>query len=102
MAFYFFIGVLAAFGGVCGLWAALGWLLPGSARLTAVCFCRPGLKELSAIRRWRWLRDLGLLRGQLLAVDCGLSPAEKRQIEAMGIVLWRMEELPERLELERD
>ena len=69
------MGALAAFGLVCALWAAAGWLLPGGRGAAAVCLCRPGLKELRTVR--------GLCRlGQ-------------------GIEFCGLEELPARLERER-
>ncbi len=101
MAGYLLIGALAAVGFVSAGWALFGWLLPGGS-LTAVCFCRPGGRGIAAARRWRWLRDAGLLQGTLLAVDCGLTEAEQRELERLGAELCKPEALADRLELERN
>ncbi len=104
MGWYLLVGALAAFGSLCALWALLGWLLPGGRGLTAVCFCGPGLGQLPALRRWCWLRDLGLIRGKLLIVDCGISEKERKILAQMGagIEIWDPAALPGRLELERE
>ena len=97
------MGVLAAFGFACALWALAGWLLPGGRGSTAVCLCRPGLKEMPTVRRLCWLRDVGLYRGAVLLVDCGLSEKERQHLSRMGrgIEFCSPEELPFRLEQER-
>ncbi len=62
---YFVLGVLAAYGLVCMLWAAFGWLLP-EGRGCAVCCV--GVPEEMTLRKLRWLRDMGLLAVPVLAV----------------------------------
>ena len=65
MLFYAVIGTLAAFGMLCALWVLLGIFLPGSENTITYCLCT---KE-NAIyirRRWRWLKDLGLIRGRII------------------------------------
>lgn len=62
---YAVIGMLAAFGMLCALWVLLGVFLPGSSKTVTYCLCS---KE-DAIyirRRWRWLKDLGLIRGRIV------------------------------------
>jgi len=97
------VGALSAFGFLCALWAAAGWLLPGGRSGVAVCFCKPGLKQLSTLHRWYWLRGIGLVRCPILLVDCGLSETEMMQLRRLGqgIEICSPEALPERLELER-
>lgn len=103
MAGYVVLGVLAAYGVLCMLWAALGWLLPGGRGGATVCMCRAGLKEEFFIRRWCWLRGLGLIEGVLLVIDCGLGPAERAWLEkCRDVEFCSLEELPARLELERN
>jgi len=99
-----FMGALAAFGFLCALWAAAGWLLPGGKQGVAVCFCTPGLGQLSTLQRWYWLHCVGLVRCPILAVDCGLSEAERREVQRLGKVveICMPEVLADRLELERN
>ena len=62
---YAVIGMLAAFGTLCALWVMLGIFLPGSRTTVTYCLCA----EEDAIyirRRWRWLQDLGLVRGRIV------------------------------------
>ena len=98
------IGALAAFGLLSAVWAAGGWLLPGGRDGMAVCFCLPGLKQLSTVRRWHWLREVGLLRCPVILVDCGLSEKEKKELARWcnETELCSQEALCERLELERN
>ena len=58
MAGYVILGVLSAFGLLCGLWAAFGWLLPTEEGCVIVCYGRPKPERLARIR---WLKGLGLL-----------------------------------------
>ena len=104
MVWYVIIGALAAFGLVCALWAALGWLLPGSTGAALVCVVRPGRAEEAVIRRYRWLRDLGLLKGPLLLVRQGWEGPEAEALlrRCPGIEFCEPEELASRLELERE
>lgn len=104
MVFYVIVGVLAAFGLACALWAALGWLLPGSTGGVLVCTARHGGTEEAVIRRYRWLRDLGFFRGPLLLVRQGISPREEQALlrRYAGIEFCEPEELASRLELERE
>lgn len=97
------MGVLAAFGFICVLWALAGWLLPGGLGSAAVCLCHPGLKELSAVRRLCWLRDVGLYRGAIFLVDCGISETEQKYLTQIGhgVEICSLEELSFRLEKER-
>lgn len=62
---YAVIGMLAAFGTLCALWITLGIFLPGSKKTTVYCLCA---KEEAVYirRRWRWLRDLGMIRGRIV------------------------------------
>jgi hypothetical protein len=92
------VTVLAAWGLLCAIWAAAGWLLPGSAPVTVVVLW-PGTKPEPVIARCRWLLGLGLLRGRLIVTGNPLpaDPAIGNHVEICGL-----EELPARLELERE
>ena len=95
--------VLAAWGVLCLLWCGFGWLLSGGRGGCAVCMCRGGMQEELFIRRWRWLRSLGLVEGRLLAVDCGLEEPQRRWLARYrDVEICSLEELPDRLELERN
>ncbi len=102
MVGFVLIGALAAFGLVSALWALTGWLLPGGHGGGAVCLCKPGLKNLATIRRFCLLRDLGLFRGPIWLVNCGLPEEEMRELNRLGrgTELCTMEELKVRLEQE--
>lgn len=69
-----------------------------------VCRCRPGRSELPLIRRYLFLRELGLLRVPMLLLDCALPEAElaRLQEKCPSIELCSLENLPARLELERN
>ena len=97
------LAVLAAYGTLCALWAALGWLLSGGEGGVLICRGSSGMTECALIRRYLLLRGMGLLACPLIVVDTGLADPERRRLEAMGngIELWGAEELLRRLEQER-
>ena len=69
------IGFLAAFGAFCALWILLGsWLIDaGDGHI--ILFPAPG-KEETAVRRYLWLWNLGLVKEKLTVVSdslCALS-----------------------------
>ena len=85
--------VLAAFGLLCALWACLGFLLPGQSGVVMVYRCR-GESVDALVRRYRWMRDLGLIRCPLLIVDEGMSPQQRKFLENRpGIRVCDMAEL---------
>lgn len=72
MAWLIFCGALAAWGLLCGLWAAFGWLLEsGSPDIFLVCPENTHPEDF--LPRFRWLRSLGLVRGQIHVV-CPVLP----------------------------
>ena len=104
MGGFVLMGTLAAFGLVCAVWAVMGWLIPGNKGGATVCLCRPGLAERHIVKRYGWLRDLGLLRDPILLVDCGLSEEERNELRRLGrcVEFCSLQELPARLEVERE
>ena len=98
------VAVMAVFGFLCMLWALLGWRIPGSREGILVCFATPGFPEQGFLRRYLFLRDLGLLECPLVVIDRGLSEPERRKLAQTrcGIELCGLGELSERLELERN
>lgn len=65
MAGYVILGLLSAFGAVCALWMAFGWLLPGAGGCVMVYYGHPHPEHLMRIR---WLKGLGLLSCPVLIV----------------------------------
>lgn len=104
MGWFILMGALAAFGFICAIWAAVGWLIPGNRGGATVCLCRPGLAERNTLRRYVWLREMGLLRDPILLVDCGLNEDERKELSRLGrcVEFCSLEELPARLEVERE
>lgn len=102
MATWIVLGVLAAFGALCALWALLGFLLPRQRGAVTVCLCRGDGAEEHLIRRHRWLRDMGLIRDPLILLDDGLSETEKKRLTQQGLIICDMAELSARLEQERE
>ena len=66
MGGYVILGMLAAFGLLCGLWAAFGWLLPGMRGCTLVSM---GVPSEECLKRIRWLNGMGLLNCPLIVVS---------------------------------
>ncbi len=73
------LGVLAAFGALCALWAVFGLLLPGARGGVLVCLCRQGSEE-AILRRYGWLQAMGLLRCPLVLLDSSLPQPRQRLI----------------------
>ena len=99
MTAFLIFGVLAAFGALAVLWALLGFLLPGQRGTAMVHLCRG--KQEAAVRRWSWLRDLGLLHCPLILVDCPPCERERLARNRHGVEFCGLEDLAARLEQER-
>ena len=82
MLFYAVIGMLAAFGTLCALWVLLGVFLPGSRKTVVYCLCA-GEDAIYIRRRWRWLKDLGFVRGRVTILCNNQQALEhiKRELE---------------------
>ena len=92
------LSVLAAFGVICVLWAFLGWLIPEQRGMSMVYVCRGESIE-ALLRRYRWLRDMGLVRGKLLIVDEGMPEQQRRILEGKhGIEICTRAQLTDRVE----
>lgn len=63
MAMWFLLGMLAAFGALCGLWALFGALWAPKGGAVVVCF------DADALRHYRWLKEMGLIRCSVLWVE---------------------------------
>ena len=86
------LGTLAAIGGLCVLWTAIGWLLNRRCRGDIVCFCQTE-EEVGNLFRLLWLRDLGLLNGRILMSEAGLDKGLCGHFTQIGIELCSPEEL---------
>lgn len=104
MLWCFLFAALAAAGLLSVLWALFGWLLPGGQNGITVVICGPGADGYGVWLRWRWLRWMGLAGGRMLLVGGGLSEQERERLgrKHFDIEFCTPEELPSRLELERD
>lgn len=74
------LSVFAAFGLLCVLWVCLGFLLPGQQGVHPVLVCY-GQSVDAALRRHRWLRDIGISRGPLILVDAGMPEDQRQMLE---------------------
>ena len=72
--------VFAAFGLLCALWACFGFLLPGQEGVVMVYRCR-GENVDALVRRYRWLRDVGLIRCPLIIIDEGMTMQQRQMLE---------------------
>lgn len=71
MIWYVIIGFFAAVGVLALVWLFAGLFLPTGKRMVAV-YCPRGT-EISLLRRYRWLRELGLVRCTIVLLDSPLS-----------------------------
>ena len=79
MFWYVLLGFLAAFGMLCIIWVLCGSFLPCCVPCEAAILPAYG-KELSQIRRFCWLRELGLVHGRLAVLDSRLSSKQQKMI----------------------
>lgn len=98
------VGMLAAFGILCGFWAAIGWLLPGGRGGVVVCRGSSGFLERFFLWRCLFLAETGLLRCSLVVVDLGLEEPDRKWLRQLDgkIEICTPEELSSRLEWERN
>lgn len=94
MACLICVGALAFFGIFSVFWCLFGWLLPKTGGVL-ICPAREGPEEL--VRRYRWLRGLGLLDCPLLVPEEGLPEPERKWLECAGIEICSREEIIARL-----
>ena len=72
------------FGLLCALWAVLSGLLSGRTSLFGLCPCKTKTEGLAAVRRWRWLNNMGFVSGPLILMDYGLTPEERTVLQSIG------------------
>ena len=73
------IGFLAAVGALLLLWLLWGAVVPMAAFREVAVSCTLG-GEYDLLRRYRWLRELGLCRCRLCLLDSQLPPEAQKQI----------------------
>ena len=91
MVGWMILGLLAAFGALCALWAVLGWILPGLQGCALVCFGQP---DTEIFAKYKCLRGLGLL-------DCPFLVISDEMTEDPDMENCTGEALLSRLEMER-
>ena len=93
MAGMILLGALAAFGTLCALWLVLGTMLPGD-RAGLMIYCwRSSAAGRGFVLRWRAQWELGLLRGQLVVIDLGLTEEDRLFLARWGrnVEIWETE-----------
>lgn len=98
------LAMMAAFGTACALKVLFGLLLPKPKEGILLCSASNSRRGDLALRKYIYLKDLGLLDCTLVVVDQGLSETERKWLlqKNGGIEIIDPEELPRRLELERN
>ena len=91
MGGYVILGMLAAFGCLCAVWASFGWLLPG---LKGCVLVYAGIPEGETLARYKLLRGIGML-------DCPMLIVAETEWEDSDIEICSREALLSRLEWER-
>lgn len=79
MFWYVMFGFFAAFGVFCALWALFGQLLPATTGCQVYVIC-PKEKEIPVLRRFCWLRELGMTRCELTVINSTLNRAQRDYI----------------------
>lgn len=79
MFWYVVIGFFAAFGALCALWVLFGTLLPASTGSYVAVYCA-NRNEIPVMRRFCWLRELGMTRCELTLIDSGLNKTQRGYI----------------------
>ena len=80
MGWYVILAFLAAFGALCALWVLLGGWLTGCRGGEIILCCARGT-EVAVLRRYRWLRGMGLVRSRLILLDNGLPTSLRQELE---------------------
>ena len=79
MILYVIGGFFAAVGLLFLLWLLRGLFLPGLKQENVALLPPPG-RERSILRRYRWMRDLGLVGFRITLLQSALPPAEQREL----------------------
>ena len=79
MFWYVLLGFFAAVGVLSLLWLCAGLFLPDEKK-QPVAICCPQNGTLTLLRRYRWLRELGLVRCPIVLLDSDLSLQEQKTL----------------------
>ena len=90
------LALMAAFGIWCAAFLLFGWLFSEDDRAIMICLLPEDRFPDGIITRFRWLREMGLVRPPLLIVSQPIQP-EQPDVEYCSL-----QDLPARLELERN
>lgn len=103
MIWYVIFGVFAAFGVLCALWVSFGGLLTRVGTVAILC----DGSEVALVRRYYWLRELGLTKCRLVLLDSQLPQQRQqrirekcRDIEFCTLAQWRAGQDERREELD--
>lgn len=96
MVWFIFLGMLAAFGLLCCIYCVAGFFLSNDRQPMLICLLPRGQLPDGAIISYRLLKDLNLVGGPLLIIGTA-PPKSPPDIEYCSL-----QELPARLELERN
>ena len=96
---YVLIGFLAAFGAFCVLWSLLGSWLTDSREERIFLLPAPGREE-ATLRRYRWLRHTGFVKGRLIVVS-NVAATLSEKYPDMRFVTWEEFTLAREFEQER-
>lgn len=93
MFFYVIMGFFAAVGLLSILWLIAGAFLPGAKVKTVTLFC-PNGQEFALLRRYRWLRELGLVRCRLVLLESSLTPEIQAELTELfpGVSFYTLEQ----------
>ena len=94
MACLICLGALAAFGLLSIFWCLFGWLLP---KTGGVMLCLEGEDAHALVRRYLWLRGLGVVACPLIVADRDLAEPERAWMESHGVEVCPPEALAQRL-----
>lgn len=103
MVWWIFLGTLAAWGMLCALWTAFGWLLPDCEDTVLVLVIHSPEHGDMTLLRCRWLRSLGLLPGYPAVVAVGLDPEVRAALarKYTDFDFYSREDIPSCTEVER-
>ena len=80
MILYLCMGILAAVGGLFLLWLLIGCFLPKKRQGSVAVSCQA--EDLYVVlRRYRWMRELGLTRFTLVIIPMGISQEQVQGVQ---------------------
>lgn len=99
MLWFVIIGFFGAFGVLCALWILLGSWLTKDGGSRVIIYPAPG-HEMVAVRRFLWLRNLGLVREEVMFVSSAPSQAQDTGVEFISLEQYIVQLTEEREKLD--